>query len=333
MSFLGIRLGNEAQLSAADIESLGVLAEEHGYRELWMTEGSGRDSLTQLTAIAIATTRICLGTGILPMFSRSPLVTAMSSAGLASVSNGRFILGLGVGNRPAVEDGHGLRFEKPMEHLRDLTRIVRGLLQGEKISYQGKAIAVSDVSLGDSAPKDRLPIYIAALGPRMLEMAGEVADGVLLSWTAAHYLKEAIKIVQGGAVKVGRDPSEVAISGYLRVAVTDDIAAGRASLQRQIARYASSTHYQDFFRSTGFQVEMEHAQRGRDHSDNLAMALAIGESMQDEVGVVGSAEVCLARIEELREMGLTKPIIAPVPVGGLKESYERTIKALSPILN
>ena len=115
--------------------------------------------------------------------------------------------------------------------------------------------------------------------------------------------------------------------------MTDDIAAGRASLQRQIARYASSTHYQDFFRSTGFQVEMEHAQRGRDHSDNLAMASAIGESMQDEVGVVGSAEVCLARIEELREMGLTKPIIAPVPVGGLKESYERTIKALSPILN
>ncbi len=333
MSFLGIRLGNEAQLSVADIQSLGVLAEAHGYGEAWMTEGTGRDSLTQLTAIATATSKIGLGTGILPMFSRSPLITAMSSAGLAAVSNDRFILGLGVGNRPAVEDGHGLKFERPIDHLRDLIHIVRGLLQGEKVSHSGQAISVSGVSLGDSAPNEKLPIYIAALGPRMLELAGEVADGVLLSWTAAHYLEEAIQRVRDGAAKGGSDPSEVAISGYLRVAVTDDIAAGRASLQRQIARYASSAHYQNFFRNTGFDTEMEHAQLGRDHAYDPNVAAAISESMQEEVGVVGSAEVCLARIEELRAMGLTKPIIAPVAVGDLKESYERTIKALAPNQN
>ncbi|MBT98130.1 MAG: hypothetical protein CL902_05840 [Dehalococcoidia bacterium] len=333
MSFLGIRLGNEAQLSVADIQSLGVLAEEHGYGELWMTEGTGRDSLTQLTAIATATSQIGLGTGILPMFSRSPLITAMSSAGLAAASDDRFILGLGVGNRTAVEDGHGLKYEKPTEHLRDLIHIVRGLLQGEKVSHSGKAISVSGVSLGDSAPKDKLLIYIAALGPRMLELAGEVADGVLLSWTAAHYLEEAIQRVRDGAAKAGRDPSEVAISGYLRVAVTDDIPAGRASLQRQIARYASSVHYQNFFRNTGFVAEMEHAPLGRDHAYDPNAAAAISESMQAEVGVVGPAEVCLARIEELRAMGLTKPIIAPVSVGDLKESYERTIKAVAPSRN
>jgi 5,10-methylenetetrahydromethanopterin reductase len=261
------------------------------------------------------------------------LITAMSSAGLAAVSDGRFILGLGVGNRPAVEDGHGLKFDRPIEHLRDLIHIVRGLLHGEKVSHSGKAIAVSGVSLGDSAPIDKLPIYIAALGPRMLELAGEVADGVLLSWTAAHYMEEAIQKVRDGAAKAGRDFSEVAISGYLRVAVTDDIAAGRASLQRQIARYASSAHYQNYFRNSGFEAEMEGAQLGRDHADNPAMAAAIGESMQMEVGVVGPAEVCRARIEELRAMGLTKPIIAPVAVGDLKESYERTIKALAPSQN
>ncbi|MCI0864460.1 MAG: LLM class flavin-dependent oxidoreductase, partial [Chloroflexi bacterium] len=83
MPFLGLRLGNEPELGPADIRSLGSLAEELGYGEVWMTEGSGRDSLTQLAAIATATSRIGLGTGILPMFSRTPLITAMSSAGLA----------------------------------------------------------------------------------------------------------------------------------------------------------------------------------------------------------------------------------------------------------
>lgn len=330
MPFLGLRLGNETQMSPADIQSLGRMAEESGYGEIWMTEGSGRDSLTQLTAIATATSRIGLAPGILPMFSRTPLITAMSAAGLAAVSDGRFILGLGVGNRPAAEDGHGVAFSQPMDHLSDMVHILSGLFRGEEVSHQGKAITVRRASLGDAAPKSKLPIYIAALGPRMLQLAGAIADGVLLSWTAASYLEQAIQLVRGGATKAGRDPSEVAISGYLRVAVTDDLEAGRASLQRQIARYAGGTHYQNFFRNTGFETEMAGAQAARDHADNPATAAAIGENMQSELGVVGPADVCQARIEQLREMGLAKPVIAPLIVGDMKESYERTIKALAP---
>ena len=321
MPFLGLRLGNETQLSVADIQSLGTLAEEHGYGEVWMTEGAGRDSLTQLTAIATATSRIGLGTGILPMFSRTPLITAMSAAGLAAVSDGRFILGLGVGNRTATEDGHGVDYSRPMEHLSDLIHIVRGLLRGEEVSRAG---------LGDAAPARKVPIYIAALGPRMLELAGAIADGVMLSWTAASYLEQAIQLVRDGASKAGRDPSEVEISGYLRVVVTDDLEAGRATLQREIARYAGGGHYQSYFRNTGFDAEMAGAQAARDHSDNPATAEAISDSMQSELGVVGPAEACRARIEELRRMGLTKPVIAPLSVGDMKGSYERAIRALAP---
>ena len=330
MPFLGLRLGNETQMSTADIQSFGRLAEESGYGEIWMTEGFGRDSLTQLTVIASATDRISLGTGILPMFSRTPLITAMSSAGLANASDGRFILGLGVGNRPATEDGHGAAYRQPMEHLSDMVHIVRALLQGEEVNHQGKAIRVNKATLGDAKPIGKVPIYIAALGPRMLRLAGALADGVLLSWTAASYLEQAVQLVKEGATTAGRDPSEVAISGYLRVAVTDDLEAGRASLQREISRYASGHHYQSFFRNTGFDAEMTGAQAARDHAYNPATSVAISEYMQSELGVVGSAEVCRARIEELRDMGLAKPVIAPLPVGDMKESYERTIKALAP---
>ncbi|MCH8988958.1 MAG: LLM class flavin-dependent oxidoreductase [Chloroflexi bacterium] len=342
MAFIGLRLGNEPEMSSdrrsrvstksdpADVQSLASLAEELGYEEVWMTEGSGRDSLTQLTAIAAATNRIRLGTGILPMFSRTPLITAMSAAGLSAVSDGRFILGLGVGNRTAVEDGHGVAYRRPIEHLRDMIQIVRGLLRGEEVSYRGKAITVSRASLGGAAPQGKVPIYIAALGPRMLQLAGEMADGVLLSWTAASYLEQAVQLVRDGATKAGRDPSEVEISGYLRVAVTRDPAAGRASLQREDARYAGGAHYRSYFENTGFDREMEGVELARDHADDPARAAAIGENMQRELGVVGSAEECRARLDELRKMGLAKPVIAPLPVGDLKGSYERTIRALAP---
>ena len=330
MAFLGLRLGNETEMSTGDVQSLASLAEELGYGEVWMTEGNGRDSLTQLTAIATATSRIGLGTGILPMFSRTPLITAMSAAGLSDVSDGRFILGLGVGNRTSVEEGHGVAYRQPIEHLRDMIRIVRSLLGGEEVSYQGQAISVSRASLGDAAPQGRVPIYIAALGPRMLRLAGEIADGVLLSWTPASYLEQAVKLVRDGAAEAGRDPSDVEISGYLRVAVTDNLAAGRVSLQSEIARYAGSAHYRSYFQYTGFITEMEGAGLSRDHAVDAARAAAIGESMQQELGVVGTAEDVRSRLGELREMGLAKPIIAPLPVGDIKGSYERTIRALAP---
>ncbi|MDA0263011.1 MAG: LLM class flavin-dependent oxidoreductase [Chloroflexi bacterium] len=330
MPFLGLRLGNEPELSAADNQSLAALAEELGYGEVWMTEGSGRDSLTQLTAMATATKQIGLATGILPMFSRTPLITAMSAAGLAAVSGDRFILGLGVGNPPAVEEGHGVPYKQPLEHLRDMVRIIRGLLQGEEVTHDGKAIKVMGASLGVAAPKSKLPIYVAALRPRMLQLAGEVADGVLLSWTAASYLEQAIGIVRDAAAKAGRDPDDVAISGYVRIAVTDDLAAGQASLQRQIAGYASGAHYRAFFENSGFSQEMGGVIPAKRHEADPTSAAAISQRMQHELGVVGTAEACNARLDELRQMGLTKPVIAPVPVGDLKTSYERTVRALAP---
>ena len=330
MVFLGVRLGNESQLKPAEIQELAVTAENLGYQEIWMTEGAGRDSLTRLTAIATATNRIVAGTGILPIFSRTPLITAMSAAGIAAVSSGRFILGLGVGNGPATRDGHGVPFAKPMDRLRDTITIVRQLLEGEKVTHRGAAFQVFDASLGDAVPKEKVPIYIAALGPGMLRLAGEMADGVLLSWTPSSYLKHAIQLVRDGAERVGRDPDEVEISGYVRVSVTADMEAGLAALQSEVARYSGSSHYRNFFRFTGFFLEMEAAESARRRGDDAARVGAISEDMRDELGLVGSAQECRTKLEELRSLGLAKPIIAPLPVGDLKTAYETTIQGMAP---
>ena len=124
MARLSLRVGNDPQLSPQDYQELARQAEEGSYESLWMTEGAGRDALTLLTSIAMATQRLNVATGILPIFGRTPVITAMSAAGLAAISGGRFILGLGVGNRSAVENAHGMPFQRPVTRLRETITIV-----------------------------------------------------------------------------------------------------------------------------------------------------------------------------------------------------------------
>ena len=333
MAFLGLRLGNEPQLTPAAFQRLGALAEQLGYGEIWMTEGAGRDSLTQLASVALATQRIVVGTGILPVFSRTPFITAMSAAGMAEVSGGRFILGLGVGNGPAVENSHGIPFRRPLTHLEEAVIIIRRLLHGETVTFQGRVFNLDRATLGWAAPVEPPPIYLAALGPRMLKMAGALADGVLLSWTASSYLKRAVELVREGAESAGRDPSDVAISGYVRMAVTDDPEAGRESLRQQMSHYTGSSFYRNFFRNTGFANEMHGVETAMGTSATSAAgdsASAISARMEQELGIVGDAEECRARLEGLRVLGLEKPVVAPLPLGDIEESYRITMAALAP---
>ena len=259
MARYGVRFENDPSLTPQDLQELGVLAEKLGYETVWAPEGGGRDSLTALAAIALRTERVRLGTGILPIYARTATNTAMGAAGMAAVSGDRFILGLGVGHRPTVEGRDGVPFRQPMARLRETIGIVRGLLSGEDVAYEGRHFNIASASLGGAAPKERVPIYIAALGPQMLELAGEMADGVLMNWTAESFIREAVEHVKHGAEKAGRDPSEIDIAGYVRVAAGGDEDAVRASLRGQVARYASNTFYRNFFVETGFGEEMTEA--------------------------------------------------------------------------
>jgi probable F420-dependent oxidoreductase len=327
MPRLGVRLENNPALTPQDYQELAVQAESRGYETVWVPEGGGRDSLTQLASIAMKTQRIGLGTGILAIFSRTPTLTAMSASGLEAVSQGRFLLGLGVGHRHSVEGEHGVSFGRPLTRMREMITILRRLLQGEQVSHQGRVFQVDNASLGAATPTTKVPIYIAALGPQMLELAGEMADGVLLNWTAAGFLQEAIKHIQQGADREGRDISEIDIAGYVRVAVVDDPSEARESLKGQVARYASMPFYRDFFRLTGFTEEMAIAQRAMQQGDARAAAQAISQDMLDQVAIVGTAEQCRAELERRRGLGLQQPVVAPFAVGDLMESHRRAIAA------
>ncbi|SUZ71822.1 uncharacterized protein METZ01_LOCUS24676 [marine metagenome] len=331
MERYGVRLENDPNLSPKDYQELSSQAEKGGFEAVWVPEGGGRDSLTSLATIAMRTEKVKLGTGILPIFARTPTNTAMGAAGMAAVSDGRFMLGLGVGHAPTVESRDGIPFKQPMTRMRETILIVKALLAGEKVNFTGKQFKLTGASMGASTPKSKVPIYIAALGPQMLELAGELADGVLMNWTAVDYLGEAIGHIKRGTEKAGRDLSEIDIAGYVRVAVGDDVSTSRDSLRYQVARYASNPFYRNFFAETGFDEEMSDAAAALADGNLDKAADSITVEMQDQVAVVGTAEECRAALEKRRAAGLQLPVIAPFAVGDNMASHQHVIEALAPI--
>lgn len=328
MARLGVRLDTIPQLDHQSMLDLALLAEERGYETAWVPEGGGRDALTQLAALAMATSRIRLGTGILPVFSRTPTLAAMSAAGLDMISNHRFILGLGVGHQGATEGCHGVPFQRPIARIKETVDIVRRLLKGERVSHQGRVFNVRNGSLG--IPHEvPVPIYIAALGPRMIELAGEVAEGVLLNWAAPSYLKRALVHLERGAARAGRSVEDIDVACYIRVAVTADAEMVRAPLRRQILRYAGMDYYRDFFARTGFREEIQTVGFYLAQNDRDKAASAISDEMQRQLAVFGTAEFCRQEIEKRRSLGIKMPVIAPFAVGGAVNSYRATIEAFS----
>ena len=330
MARYGVRLENDPNLSPQDYQELSSQAEKNGFEAVWVPEGGGRDSLTSLATIAMKTDAVKLGTGILPIFARTPTNTAMGAAGMAAVSDGRFLLGLGVGHAPTVESRDGIPFNQPMTRMRETIQIIKALLSGEEVNFTGKQFKITGASMGAATPKTKVPIYIAALGPQMLEMVGELADGVLMNWTAVDYLGEAIGHIKRGAEKAGRDPNEIDIAGYVRVAVGDNLAESRVSLRRQVARYASNPFYRNFFAQTGFDKEMSAAAAALADGNLDKAADSITEEMQDQVAIVGTVEECRAALEKRRAAGLQLPVIAPFAVGDNMASHRHVIEAMAP---
>ncbi len=330
MARYGVRFENDPSLTPQDFQELGKLAEDSGYETVWVPEGGGRDSLTALATIAMKTETVRLGTGILPVYARTATNTAMGASGMAAVSGDRFILGLGIGHRPTVEGRDGVAFRRPIARLRETIRIVRGLLSGETVATEGWHFKIASASLGAATPKERVPIYIAALGPQMLEMAGEMADGVLMNWTAESFIPQAVEHIKRGARMAGRDISEIDVAGYVRVAAGGDEDAVRTELSSQVARYASNTFYRNFFAETGFGNEMREAADALAAGDLVRASEAITKEMQDQLAVVGTPEQCRAALERRRAAGLQLPVVAPFAIGDNKASHVNTIEALAP---
>jgi probable F420-dependent oxidoreductase len=292
---------------------LAGLAEARGYESIWVPEGSGKDAFSQLTAYALSTQRVQLGTGIATIYTRTPSLLAMTAGTLDHVSGRRAILGLGIGHKEGIEQGHGVAFGKPLRRMREYVATIRAILRGENIP-QGSEVPVNRFRLEFTPERPTLPIYIAALGPRMCQLAGEIADGVLMNWATTSYVKEAIANVRLGAQRAGRMPADVEIACYIRAAVGPDERAVRQALARETVRYIALDFYRQMFIQSGFAEDTEAVMKALPQGVDAA-AERISHRMLEAVAIFGSAESCRRRIEAYRALGVSHPVVAPVPVG------------------
>ncbi len=287
-------------------------AEELGYSCLWVPEVAGPEALVTLGALAPQTKTVELATGVVPIQLRAPGLLAMAFLTLNEISGGRAIAGLGVSSPVIVERWHGVPYRKPLTTMRETVEVMRQLFRDGRASFQGKVCKV-DLRLRMPITQQRRPrIYLAALNPPMLRLAGEIADGVLFNYSPPEAMAELIGEVRRGAEAAGRDPNELDYAVFVRMCVTDDPDSARAAFKRELATYAFVEAYQKMFARYGLEQEMAEVRRLWQAGKREEAPQAISDASADRIGCFGSAQSARDFIARFRAAGVTHPVVFPV---------------------
>ena len=299
------------------------LAESLGYESVYVTHIAGRESLTVLTAYALSTERIRLGTGVVPIYTRTPATMAQTAATIDELSGGRLNLGLGVSHQATVEGWHGQRIDRPVAEMREYVAIVRAILSGEAPPAGEKW--QTGFHLAGLDPCPRLPIYIAALSPSMLRLAGEIADGVILWLCNPNYIRDVVvPEVTAGRERAGRELDGFDIVAAVPSALTDDLTAPRAAMRRDLLPYFALPFYRAMLERSGFGADIE-AFDGAG-GDPEAMGAAISDAFLDALTAVGDENGVREGLERYRQAGATTPGVGPIP----RTDFEATLRACAP---
>jgi probable F420-dependent oxidoreductase len=327
---LGIVLSAFASQPAADLVAVAREAETRGYHAAWVGETSGYDAFTLMTLIATSTERLQVGSAVVPVQTRTPVVLGLSAASLNHCSNDRILLGLGLSSRIIVGDWHGLPFSNSLQQIREAVEIVRRVASGERVNFEGTFYRVKNFRMTAPAPARPVRVVLAALGPEMLELAGEIADGVVLNWIPPETVPASIRHLEAGARKAGRTLQGFEIASFVRTCVTDDSAAARETLARDITGYTIVDVYASFFRSAGFAAEVDAVNAAWKAGERAAAVKQVSPRVLDGLGVVGDETFCRARIAEFAHAGLTQPVIlpfAPATASDPRAALLRTLRA------
>jgi probable F420-dependent oxidoreductase len=283
---LGIGISEDVPITVQ--QRLATHVEAAGFRSLWTNEASGRDALLLCQAWAAATTDLEVGVGVVPLWTRSPAQLAMACATLQEASGGRFLLGLGVSHGATMGPWHGAAVVKPLTAARETLTILAQLEAGERSDVAGEVRSSRWFRLAITPRPPATRRYLAAMGPRMLALAGERADAVLLNWAGAPEVARAGAAVRAAARDAGRDPGDVEVATYVRVAVGPDRDAARAALAAQIGQYAALPAYAAHLEQQGFGAAIERVKGAhRAGADAAGLAEALGSEVLDALGWAG----------------------------------------------
>jgi alkanesulfonate monooxygenase SsuD/methylene tetrahydromethanopterin reductase-like flavin-dependent oxidoreductase (luciferase family) len=307
-----------------DLEKRIVLAEELGFAAVGLPQIAARDAMVSLAPIARRTSRIRLGTGVVPIWTRTPVTLAQEASVLQELSGGRFLLGIGVGHPELISSWHGTEFRNPMAAMRDYLTILKQALRGDMVNHKGKVFSSTFSFIGyEPSP---CPILVGALGPQMLQLAGELADGVVLWLSSAHHLKEvALPNLKIGADKAGRSLDGFEIFSCMFAAPGEDRGAARDAIRMQLLTYLQLPHYRAVAEASGFSDDVHVFQEKLQESDVPGALQGLSDSLVDELAVTGSKEEMAETIKRFVDAGCTMP---GVGIAGRYDGFQGTEWAL-----
>lgn len=315
MERIGIAFSTRALLTPRRIVTLAQEAEERGFEVALMTE-SRNDGLACAEAAALATKKIKVGTGIANIYLRHPALLAVQCAAIDDLSEGRLVLGLGTGHPYLNEKSLGISMARPGTVTRECIEIVKRVVAGEPVTYQGAVFKINNFTLGFKPFRLKIPIYIAVLRPRMARLAGEISDGVLFNLMAPEYMRvKLLPEIELGAKKAGRDPKEVEIASLLPCFISKDRDAALQSAKTSIINYALMPFYNAMLVEGGFGREANAAVEAWSRGDKEGAFKAISEGMAGSLTIFGSPTESRRQLEKYRKAGMTLPILFPGAIG------------------
>ncbi|MEM7218576.1 MAG: LLM class flavin-dependent oxidoreductase [Pseudomonadota bacterium] len=304
---LGVTFGSLAVLGPAAVIDIARRAREMNYRSLWTVEANGTDAFTLLGAVAGAAPGIDLATGIVPIQLRTPPLAAMTASTLQALTPDQDVwLGIGV-SAPGILRMHGEQpATRPIAMMREYVALLRECLSGEAVTFEGDFWSVKRFRLGIRVGERRPKIVMAALGPQMLKLAGEIADGVLLNYLPATHVAPSIAQVRKGG--------PATIFAYVHAAV-GDFERSAKSARRDLFNYAMADGYANMFRAAGFASEVDELRARQAERDRDGALAAITPEMIQAIDFIGSSDAVTQFVRGYVEAGVEHPVLMPMPWG------------------
>jgi 5,10-methylenetetrahydromethanopterin reductase len=320
--------GHTGDMSVQDWVAYARRAAELGYRGLWVAEESGKEAFTVLAVVGLQVPVIELGVGITSVYARTPMLLAMESQTLEQVVGPRFVLGLGTGGLGFVERGHGVKMERPIARVRETVQLVRGYLSGQRLTHDGQFFSPRSFSLREKPLRTDLPVWLSALNPQMLRLAGEVADGVLLNWLTPKFVEEVVRPqLRAGAERSGRDPAALQIATLTPTCCDPADPDARLALRRMIGFYCAAPpyhfligHEDPAFLDRAREIIAAWERDGPDRAVEL-----VPDEMIDAFSLTGQPDQTRRRLEAFQALGVY-PLIYPIP--RRERVYEDTTRAI-----
>ena len=288
----------------------------------WIPETWGMENFSMLGLASKENTFSKIGSSIINIYSRSPSLIAMGASTVDTISNGRLILGLGTSSVPIVENFHGNSFDAPVQRMKEYVEIIRLALQGEKINYSGKIFTLKDFSLLTKPIRKEIPIYLAAINQKMVEMTWDIADGVIFYLRPKNEMKETISKMQ--------KKKKIDTTLQIITCIHEDEEKARNRAKKTLSFYiAVGKIYREFLQSTGYSDEVkiineEYKKNGLDGLQEF-----VPEKMLDDLCIAGTSATAIKKLDAFRDVGIDLPIIQFNPIGNVKESFELLTKTFS----